>query len=144
MSDVSVVVAAVLVLLAATIAAGFFRVEVDPVALRPPRRLANEFLGGALLLAIVAIAVIRNQWLASGSQASKALAGGAFFLLVGALLTSSYFAPEHNATFRSVSSLWARSPGPGGGPTRPGLLISGFVFTLLGLCSLVVGSGIFG
>jgi hypothetical protein len=134
-----------IVVVLAVLFAGCFRVEIDPLAARPQRRVGNELIGFGLVGAVIASIALWSRAFPGPHPITKdpAIVGaGVDFLLLAALLISSYFVPKHNSVFRVVSTLWENAPGPTGG--RSGLLFLGTVFGLVGLCLLTVGSGIVG
>jgi O-antigen/teichoic acid export membrane protein len=138
------VILGVAVILAAVIA-GSVRIERDPLAPRPPRRVVSELVGFGLLGAVVVLVVYLGRAFPGSHPVQKGpaiLFGGAAFVVTAAMLLASYFRPEHNSVFRALSTLWENAPGATGG--RSGLLFLGVLFGLLGAVLMVVGGGIFG
>jgi hypothetical protein len=134
----------VVVLIAAALVAGSFRVEVDPLAPKLKRRVTNEMIGFGLAAAAVISTILWSRAYPAPhlSKGLPTILCSVIFLLIGALLTAGYFAPRHNTVFRLLSSLWEMAPGRTGG--HGGLLFLGSAFGLLGLCLLVVGVGLLG
>ena len=139
------VIVIIAIVIAAALFAGSFRVEVDPLAPRPRRRVVNELLGVGILAAVIVSVAFENHRFPGAHPIAKGPAiiwGGVIFVLMAILLIASYFVPNHNTIFRLMSSWFENGPGNTGG--RSGLLFVGCVFGLVGLSLLVAGSGILG
>ena len=117
----------------------------DPVHPRVPHRFAGELFGlGLLSLTLASVFYATNLFPGPNpvTKGTATLAYGMCFLSTSGLLIATYFFPAHGTVFRFISAVFDKARGSARG--RPGLLLLGVVFGLIGIYVLTVGFGILG